>query len=149
MPPFTGVAARCFKKISRLGNQGIGNPQGSVGCQVLNVFGDNYTARNLLDAYDLVYRMTERYRNDLVLATSSSDIRMARAGGAGVGNIFKIVFISIFQPTLGSLSQMRSCFGSTVTVATKIKVCLILGIADTMSAAVRSPRFRREAVMPS
>ena len=51
--------------------------KGSVGCQVLNVFGDNYTARNLLDAYDLVYRMTERYRNDLVLATSSSDIRKA------------------------------------------------------------------------
>ena len=64
--------------------------KGSVGCQVLNVFGDNYTARNLLDAYDLVYRMTGKYRNDLVLATSSSDIRMARAGGAGVGNIFKI-----------------------------------------------------------
>ncbi len=51
--------------------------KGGVGGQLLNVFGNEYTARNLLDAYDLVYRMTEKYSKDLLFATSVSDIRRA------------------------------------------------------------------------
>ncbi|MEO6347998.1 MAG: dipeptidase [Aquaticitalea sp.] len=51
--------------------------QGGVGAQLLNVFGDEYTARNLLDAYDLVYRMTEKYSEDLVFAPSSAEIKVA------------------------------------------------------------------------
>ncbi|MBA2499787.1 MAG: membrane dipeptidase [Chitinophagaceae bacterium] len=50
---------------------------GGVGAQLLNVFGNTFTARNLLDAYDLVYRMTEKYGNDLIFATSSTEIRKA------------------------------------------------------------------------
>ncbi len=51
--------------------------KGGVGCQLLNVFGNTLTARNLLDAYDLVNRMTEKYSNDLMFATSVADIRKA------------------------------------------------------------------------
>lgn len=51
--------------------------KGGVGAQLLNVFGNEYTARNLLDAYDLVYRMSEKYSKDLSFATSASDIRKA------------------------------------------------------------------------
>ncbi|MBA3675643.1 MAG: membrane dipeptidase, partial [Chitinophagaceae bacterium] len=38
---------------------------------------NEYTPRNLLDAYVLVYRMTEKYSKDLLYATSVSDIRRA------------------------------------------------------------------------
>ncbi len=51
--------------------------KGGLGCQLLNVFGNTLTARNLLDPYDLVYRMTEKYSNDLLFATSVADIRKA------------------------------------------------------------------------
>lgn len=51
--------------------------QGGVGAQLLNVFGEEYTARNLLDAYDLVYRMTEKYSEDLVFAPSTEEVKAA------------------------------------------------------------------------
>jgi len=51
--------------------------KGGVGAQLLNVFGNEYTARNLLDAYDLVYRMIKKYSKDLVFAPSSAEIKAA------------------------------------------------------------------------
>jgi membrane dipeptidase len=51
--------------------------KGGVGGQLLNVFGNTYSARNLLDAYDLVYRMIEKYNKDLAFTTTAADVRIA------------------------------------------------------------------------
>ncbi|MFZ1288455.1 MAG: dipeptidase [Melioribacteraceae bacterium] len=49
--------------------------KGGVGGQLLNVFGGMKTLDDYLKAWDLLYRLEEKYKNDLTVVGSSSEMR--------------------------------------------------------------------------
>lgn len=55
--------------------------KGGVGGQMLNVFGGMKTLDDYLKAWDLLYRIEEKYKNDLKIVGSSSEMRLAMKEG--------------------------------------------------------------------
>lgn len=51
--------------------------KGQVGAQLYNVYGKDRKIENLLKAFDLLYQMESQYPNDLMIASSVSDMRKA------------------------------------------------------------------------
>lgn len=55
--------------------------KGGVGGQMLNVFGGMKTLDDYLKAWDLLYRIEEKYKNDLKIVGSSSEMKLAMKEG--------------------------------------------------------------------
>jgi len=55
--------------------------KGGVGGQLLNVFGGDQSAEGLMAAYDLVRRMESSYPNDIKIAGTSAEMRLAMKQG--------------------------------------------------------------------
>lgn len=51
--------------------------KGGVGGQLLNIFGPESTAKSTMDGYDLVFRMTEHYKQHLAFTPSVAEVKKA------------------------------------------------------------------------